>query len=725
MRRLLFLSLLLALLSLLPIAVGGKAHGGEISPELRRRMGTAGADGVVPVIVHFSAEFDTKGFARRQDRKAARRELIVGLREQARRSQAPLQDFLRTRRCEVRELWVINALAAELPPSLIEPLSLWPGVVAVELDGVVPPPAVTPAAVVGAEWNLAAIQAPELWSLGVTGQGVVVATFDTGVDVQHADLSGRWRGGSNSWFDPYRGTLSPYDPNGHGTATMGLLVGGDAGGSAIGVAPGARWISAKIFPDSGGADYSRIHAAFQWALDPDGDPLTDDAPDLVNNSWGFDSTPNQCITLGAASFHSDIQTLKDAGIAVVFSAGNAGPAPATSVSPANNPGALAVGALATDLSVAPFSSRGPSACTAETFPHLVAPGVALRTADLTAGGVLPRSYRTMTGTSFSAPQLSGVAALLLGAFPATSPAQLTAALQNSAADLGAAGPDNDYGFGLVNARAAYRYLNHEPVLSLYDPIAPENDLLLPFKGVTVGGSGERTITLRNSGGGDLALQSIALEPATSGFSVDATACPLLLQPQESCAVSLRFAPPVRGSYSASLRIASDDPDAAITTLGLSGEVSNSSPPAARLISPQTGATLSGTTVTLLWQQGPDPDGDSVTNRVVLSQDADFSQPTVYTVAAVRGGGTAAWAILLAGGMLCCRRKRVWAWGAGVIALLLLGSCGGGDDANGAAGGSRTIANLDPATTYYWKISSSDGVGGETFSEVRRFTTDSE
>lgn len=67
------------------------------------------------------------------------------------------------------------------------------------------------------------------------------------------------------------------------------MVGGGAGGTAIGVAPAARWIAARIFDDRGRSSAAAVHSVYQWLLDPDGNPATDDAPDVVNNSWTFTS----------------------------------------------------------------------------------------------------------------------------------------------------------------------------------------------------------------------------------------------------------------------------------------------------------------------------------------------------------------------------------------------------------------------------------------------------
>jgi subtilisin family serine protease len=109
------------------------------------------------------------------------------------------------------------------------------------------------------EPNISVINAPALWSLGFRGQGVVVASMDSGVDATHPDLAARWRGGSNSWYDPYgQHPTVPTDVSGHGTWTMGVMVGRDAGGTSIGVAPDAQWIAVKIFNDSGASTFSAI-----------------------------------------------------------------------------------------------------------------------------------------------------------------------------------------------------------------------------------------------------------------------------------------------------------------------------------------------------------------------------------------------------------------------------------------------------------------------------------
>ena len=117
---------------------------------------------------------------------------------------------------------------------------------------------------------------------------------------------------------------------------------------------------------------SAVHLAFQWLLDPDGNPATDDAPDVVNASWGA-----QLATCDR-TFEPDLLALRAAHILPVFAAGNDGPGASTDTSPGNLPEAFAVGATATDTTIAPFSSAGPSRCDSGQFPALVTAGTGIR-----------------------------------------------------------------------------------------------------------------------------------------------------------------------------------------------------------------------------------------------------------------------------------------------------------------------------------------------------------
>ncbi|MFA5240776.1 MAG: S8 family serine peptidase [Sulfuricella sp.] len=440
---------------------GSMAGAAVLDAGLENELSVRASYEEIPVIISLSDKVNPRLFKVR-NRHQHDPEHVRALRQKAALTQAPVKRFLEDRGGKrMRELWAINGIAVKVRADAIRALASRPGIESIRLDAQLQAPVVTLGAAALPEWNLGAVQAPELWSLGHTGSNVVIASMDTGVDPNHPDLANNWRGGNNSWYDPHGEHLVPFDLNGHGTQTMGIMVGGSVGGTAIGVAPDARWAAVKLFNDAGQAAYSDIHLAFQWLLDPDGDPATADAPDVVNASWGLAGTTGQCF----AEFNPDMENLKAAGIALVFAAGNDGPAPMSSVSPANNPAGFAAGAVDSTLTIAGFSSRGVSPCDGGIYPKMTSPGVNVNTSDLSFGG-LPL-YAVVSGTSYAAPHTAGVMALLAGAFPGASVADIEGALLQGALDLGVAGPDNSYGYGITHARAAYDLLlaaaNQRPV----------------------------------------------------------------------------------------------------------------------------------------------------------------------------------------------------------------------------------------------------------------------
>jgi subtilisin family serine protease len=472
----------------------------SISPRLAETLRSAPADKPLALVVTLRDQPPvamTPGLGG----TARVREAVSGLRRAANVAQAPVQRALarlgREGRVDrVEPLWIFNGLAISATPSAARELAARPDVARVDLDVADVTPAATGPA--PTEANIALTNAPALWAAGLSGQGAVVASLDTGVDVSHPDLAASWRGGSNSWFDPNgEHPSTPTDVNGHGTQTMGVIVGGAAGGSAIGMAPGARWIAAKIFNDRGVATASGIHKAFQWVLDPDGNPATADAATVVNNSWSANA-PGCDLT-----YQLDLRNLRAAGILPVFAAGNSGPGASSSTSPGNNPDAFAVGATDGLDQIAPFSSRGPSACgePQTVFPELVAPGVGVRSADLF------HDWVTGSGTSLAAAHAAGALALLAGAEPGASADRQASALESGAVDLGSPGADNDFGFGRLDVSRALDWLRTAPDFSV--AAAPASAT------TAAGGSVTYTVSVRPINGftGDVALSFSGLDPS--------------------------------------------------------------------------------------------------------------------------------------------------------------------------------------------------------------------
>jgi subtilisin family serine protease len=442
------------------LATGG-ARAGVVEPRLAAHLATLAPEDEADVIVRLAGRSGPQAASSAVAGRWRPRERAGALARSLRRAGTAARAAASVRLASLgarrtRELWAIGAVAARLRADRVAELAADPSVESVDLDAIVlapePPAAASASAPPG--WNLDAVGAPALWALGHTGEGVVVASLDTGVDVGHPDLGERWRGGPGGWFDPHdpqHASTAPHDPDGHGTYTMGILA-----GSVTGMAPGARWIAAKLWDEAGEAQASDIHDAFQWLLDPDGDPETADAPRVVNASWGLLQAEEPCIL----EFAEDLALLRAAGIAVVFAAGNDGEPRIGGVSPGNNPGAFAVGATEPDSTVAGFSARGPSACGGETgtFPRLVAPGADITTTDRSFGLGVPLYTAPLDGTSLAAPHVAGALALLADAFPEATVDELEDALVRSARDLGAAGPDDESGAGLLDAHAAYRFL---------------------------------------------------------------------------------------------------------------------------------------------------------------------------------------------------------------------------------------------------------------------------
>ncbi|HEY6872684.1 MAG TPA: S8 family serine peptidase [Geobacteraceae bacterium] len=456
------------------------AWGGRIDPGLLQSLNSAPPAKEYAVIVKLTDKVDLPSMnasLAKEERMVRHVRVMQALRDKATASGKDVRRLLAVREQEGkiigrRDLWIINGYALTARGETVRELAARDDVAEVAEDRVISLGFAASGTGSGSgSWNQDMIGAPILWRMGYTGQGAVVATIDSGVDINHPALRSTWRGGPHDWHDSVATdapTSLPFDDVGHGTHVMGVMVAGnDQNGDPIGVAPGAKWIAAKISDSSGNTQLSWIHDAFQWALDPDGDTLTADAPNVVNCSWGIDTAgqynPNP-------ELQQDIQALATAGIAVVFAAGNSGPSAGTSVSPANYPGAFSVGATDSTDVVTAISSRGPSASDGSVYPTVVAPGSNIRTTDLTGGGNFPNSYTYADGTSLAAPHVAGGFALLLSINPSLTVPELENAVKSAALDLGPAGPDNSYGYGRLDIIHAAENLN------LLPPHAPSGDV---------------------------------------------------------------------------------------------------------------------------------------------------------------------------------------------------------------------------------------------------------
>jgi len=313
----------------------------------------------------------------------------------------------------------------------------------------------------GLAWNVDHIKAPEVWEQGIDGEGIVVASIDTGADWEHPALKTKYRGYDNetgevnhdySWFDPTYESLTPQDEHGHGTHVTGTMVGATANDEEqIGVAPGAEWISVNAFNTRGTASEKHLLAAAEWILNPtnaEGVERPDLAPDIVNNSWGTSSGLNEF-------YREIVKAWNAAGIFPIFAAGNGisvhDVVPGSVEAPANYPESFAVGATDIDNRRSDLSLLGPSPYD-EIKPDIAAPGVDVYSA-------YPEgTYRTMSGTSMASPAVAGTVALMMQAAPELHVDELKEIIKTSAFPLTDETymevPNNGFGHGLINAAAA-------------------------------------------------------------------------------------------------------------------------------------------------------------------------------------------------------------------------------------------------------------------------------
>lgn len=289
-------------------------------------------------------------------------------------------------------------------------------------------------------YGLNKIGVDKVWKeFGISGKGVTVGIIDSGWS-QHPDLAGKVIL-SKDFTGEFEGD-GPNDVMGHGTHCMGIIGGGNASGTAIGVAPDVKFIVARIFPKDGSGTLAMVLEAMHWIAEPDGDYDTDDRPDIISNSWG---------SIAQTYLWEPITRWKKLiGILPVFAAGNKGPRKRSVGAPAGYPHAIAVGATDSNDDLAPFSSRGPSHYYRKTYikPEIVAPG------DKIYSAYLDQGYRYWSGTSMATPFISGVAALVLQANPELTVKQLETILLEATRDLGKKGKDNQTGYGLINAYEA-------------------------------------------------------------------------------------------------------------------------------------------------------------------------------------------------------------------------------------------------------------------------------
>lgn len=489
---------------------------------------TAAAQGETEFLVFLAEQGDVSGAAELHTKLEKGQYVYETLTEVANRTQPAVRAALDSLGVEYRPYWVANMIWVRGDMSVAQAMAERADVAhiyanpRVHLSAVYPGEEIPSENPEGVEWNIAKVNADDVWALGYTGQGAVIAGQDTGYDWDHPALKNQYRGWNGttadhnySWHDAIHSAvgnscgfnlIEPCDDNGHGTHTMGTMVGDDGGANQIGMAPGARWIGCRNMDEGAGtpATYSECYEWFIAPTDLDGqNPNPAMAPDVVSNSWGCPvsegcTDPNMLLTV--------VENVRAAGILTNHSAGNSGSACSTVNTPAGiYDASFTVGSTDINDNISGFSSRGPVTVdgSGRLKPDISAPGSNVRSS-------LPGTgYGSLSGTSMASPHIAGLVGLLISAQPSlagnvdllenviTTTAVPLTTTQICGGIPGDQIPNNTFGYGRIDALAAVQSLVSSLTISKSasaDYVAPGEELTYTLSGSSSNGNSNVVVT---------------------------------------------------------------------------------------------------------------------------------------------------------------------------------------------------------------------------------------
>ena len=323
--------------------------------------------------------------------------------------------------------WLIDSIAGTVELSRIHEIIDLPGVVFVELDGVlgIQMEEVVPVHGVDLVWQ----------DTGYTGEGVTMAIIDTGIDGNHTALDDL--DDDNMTDDPKivafydainnpgatNGTeIFPYDDNGHGTHCAGITAGtGAPNYQHIGVAPRANLVGVKVLDGGGSGSFAAVMAGMQWTVDK----RHEFNIRAASMSLGALTGAIEWTSSEEESVNRMANEMMRAGVTLFIAAGNSG-GTATIGTPGSAEDVITVGSLDKDTSIAIYSSQGPTE-EGRVKPNIAFVGSSVNAPDANTGD----GYVALSGTSMATPGAAGVAVLMYQANPDLSPFDIRNIMQET------------------------------------------------------------------------------------------------------------------------------------------------------------------------------------------------------------------------------------------------------------------------------------------------------
>lgn len=482
----------------------------RVTSNLQKELAEKAEDEFIPVNLRLAAQYDDQSLYRQSrlipDRDQRREFVVTTLQEFSKQQQSELLSFLNEMKSQgkvknIRPFWIGNLVNCKVQPEVILELKTRKDLaridhnktrhVLLETENPGQETATEPDRLRTNDlaWNVTLVNADQVWQQGYTGEGVVVAVLDTGVNYDHLDIQ------DNMWEHPdypnhgYNfadDNHNTMDIQGHGTHCAGTVAGTGAAGTATGIAPGATIMALQVLNDQGGGNEADVWAGIQFGVEYGAHILS------LSLGWRHGWDPDR------AMWRTAMNNALNAGVIASVAAGNipwiGGQPPPNEVhTPGDVPppwlhpdqtlqggisAVVSVGATDSGDDLADFSCKGPVTWQEVNYfnDYPYDPGMGLMRPDLVAPGVSVLSllhsdntgYTTKSGTSMATPAVAGAMALMLSKNPDLLPEDLSQMLEESAMSQNN-GKNNQFGSGRLDALEAanqtpgmfVRYVDHE------------------------------------------------------------------------------------------------------------------------------------------------------------------------------------------------------------------------------------------------------------------------